>query len=83
MLGLGIRPDCCGKGLGKMIMGYLTKEAIKRYPDNAPSLEVRTFNERAIKCYIHCGYAVRTAYHRSTLEGDDRFYFMTLKNQRD
>src|SRR6056297_1768749 len=52
IIGVGLRPKSCGKGYGKDIMKILIEECKKRYPEHKVTLKVRTFNKRAIKCYL-------------------------------
>lgn len=79
LLGIGLRPDFCGKGLGKAVMLHLIALAAQRFPHLIPALEVRTFNQRAIRCYEACGFKRIKRYYRNTLYGEDQFYFMVLK----
>jgi len=57
-IGLGLRPDLCGKGLGcdflKQIETYLQKQC---HP-HVFMLSVATFNQRAVKVYQACGYEI-------------------------
>lgn len=51
MIGLGLAPDQCGKGLGNQLMKAIQTVLKERYPGRPACLEVRTCNMRAIKCY--------------------------------
>lgn len=79
LIGIGLRPDSCGRGLGVTVMKSLIAEAQKRHPGQLPALEVRTFNVRAIRCYEKCGFRRVKQYVRNTLTGEDRFYFMVYQ----
>lgn len=68
-LGIGLKPELCGKGLGARAMMCLLNEARRRYPDQAIGLEVRRFNKRAIKCYESIGFKRASAYMKETLHG--------------
>ncbi|MEC0244933.1 GNAT family N-acetyltransferase [Paenibacillus chitinolyticus] len=68
-LGLGIRPDLCGQGLGPSYVECLVAEARRRNPGNEIDLEVLVRNERAIKAYIRAGFAVTDTYERMTPTG--------------
>lgn len=57
-IGIGIKPVYCGKGKGKELLAYGITRAIERYPDNKIALEVRSWNKRAIKCYIKAGFEI-------------------------
>lgn len=81
-LGLGLRPNRCGVGMGSHITKLLTNEAVRRYPDSKIVLEVRTFNIRAIKCYEKAGFEINKKYERRT--PDDKlsvFYLMRLRER--
>ena len=75
-LGIGIAPDLCGKGYGKMLMLQLIKEAKIRYPDKKICLAVRVFNLRAKKCYMSVGFKVVEIVKIKTPSGEDSFYDM-------
>lgn len=76
LLGIGLRPDYCSRGLGASAMRLLIAAAELRYPGRAIALEVRTFNLRAIRCYEHVGFRRVKTYVRNTLTGEEPFYFM-------
>lgn len=76
LIGIGLRPDLCGQGLGERIMAKLIALVLKRFPHHIPALEVRTFNQRAIRCYESCGFRRVKEYQRDTLSGRDSFFFM-------
>ncbi len=63
-IGLGLRPELCGKGLGETFVQHgVTKgeEAISR----PYRLSVAAFNQRAIKVYERCGFIrKRSVTHR-------------------
>lgn len=55
-LGIGLSPKFCGKGLGEEILRNSISEAKKIYPNSKISLQVRSWNKRAIKCYEKVGF---------------------------
>jgi len=57
-IGIGISPECCGKGLGKEILNNTVFIAKERYPDSKLVLQVRAWNKRAIKCYQSVGFNI-------------------------
>lgn len=65
-LGLGVAPALCGQGKGisyvKMMVGYALAE--KR---SALYLEVRDFNQRAIRCYQTAGFREEARYKSDVL----------------
>lgn len=73
---IGLKPTFCGKGYGKDIMKLLIKESKKRYPQYPVTLEVRSFNKRAIKCYLDVGFEIKDKYIKDTFDGKDEFYYM-------
>ncbi len=78
LLGIGLRPENCGQGLGAAVMRRLTALAVQRHPALRPALEVRTFNVRAIRCYERCGFRIQRRYFRNTHKGPAPFFFMVL-----
>lgn len=55
-IGIGIAPQLCGQGLGNFCLNKAIIEAQKRYPDKQIWVQVRSWNERAIKCYRKNGF---------------------------
>ncbi|WP_425448830.1 GNAT family N-acetyltransferase [Dethiothermospora halolimnae] len=76
VIGLGLKPSLCGQGMGKTLMNLLVKECNKRYPDKKIRLQVRSFNERAIKCYKKVGFKVIDIKTQNTKMGKDEFVVM-------
>ncbi|MDQ0196402.1 GNAT family N-acetyltransferase [Paenibacillus wynnii] len=75
-LGIGMNPDFCGHGLGKLFVDSIVKLALKRYPEWEIDLEVLTWNQRAIRTYRKCGFTITDTYERRTPTGDKPFYCM-------
>jgi len=82
LIGIGLKPEDCGQGSGRMVLEILLKEAREMYPGIPLALEVRTFNERAIQCYRKAGFEITKKYRRGTLDGEDDFYLMEESSQR-
>ena len=55
-IGIGIAPQFCGQGLGEFYLDKTVLEAQKRYADKEIWVQVRSWNECAIKCYRKCGF---------------------------
>jgi RimJ/RimL family protein N-acetyltransferase len=78
-LGVGLKPDLCGKGLGIYFMDTIIKEALRRNPNHEIDLEVHTWNERAQKVYSKAGFMKTDEYERITPTGMGQFYCMVYK----
>ena len=55
-IGLGLKPDICGKGIGKEFLTQIMNYVDNRYPSNEYIMNVATFNQRAIKVYHSWGF---------------------------
>lgn len=67
-LGLGMRPDLCGHGLGASLMGLIKRDAVERLPGTTRLLvRVRSFNMRATVANRRAGFAPDPS--RSASEG--------------
>lgn len=75
-LGLGLRPDMCGQGVGPDFVRAIADHAKREYPERKVDLEVMTWNERAIRTYIKAGFVIRDTYVRSTPTGPGEFHCM-------
>jgi ribosomal-protein-alanine N-acetyltransferase len=68
-IGLGLRPDLTGRGLGGSFLAAGLEFARARFAPQQFVLAVATFNERAIKVYERAGFApVRVYMHRTAGE---------------
>ena len=80
MVGIGLSPEKCGKGLGKNFLKKGIDEANKRYPDKPLWVQVRSWNQRAIRCYTSCGFTER---YKETIKDKNNdyteFVFMCLE----
>ncbi|MBW4829632.1 MAG: GNAT family N-acetyltransferase [Clostridiaceae bacterium] len=77
VIGIGLKPSFCGKGYGKDIVKLLVQECIRRFPKYPITLEVRSFNKRAINCYKSIGFEIKDKYMENTFDGAvDEFYYM-------
>lgn len=77
MLGMGLAPNMCGRGLGKKVLQMIEEFFQKRHTEKL-CLEVRTFNIRAIKCYESTGFIKERKYFKNTPIGSSDFLFMTF-----
>ena len=55
-IGLGMRPDICGKGKGKQFVEQILDFLERNYKFNELVMHVASFNQRAIKVYRSCGF---------------------------
>lgn len=75
-LGLGLRPDLCGRGLGPAFARAAAEEALRRAPGDAVDLEVLVWNARAVRAYSKAGFAIEDTYERLTPTGPAEFHCM-------
>lgn len=74
LIGIGVKPDLCGNGYGQSILAEAYAIAKKRFPHKPLCLEVRTWNQRAIRCYQKAGFQVEgRPYERETAIGSGTF----------
>lgn len=66
-LGIGLAPEACGQGIGKKALALFFQELADKGV-SAISLEVQSFNRRAIGCYEHMGLAADSAFLRDGVE---------------
>ena len=75
-LGMGLRPDLCGKGLGPVMARKAAEEALILRPNCQVDLEVLVWNDRARKAYLKAGFMIEDDYERSTPTGAGFFHCM-------
>jgi RimJ/RimL family protein N-acetyltransferase len=81
-LGIGMRPDLCGQGMGRLFVNAVVQAAAARYPEREIDLEVLTWNQRAIKTYRKCGFTITDTYERLTPTGSKPFYCMVYDKEQ-
>jgi ribosomal-protein-alanine N-acetyltransferase len=69
-IGLGLRPDLCGRGLGEGFTRAGIDLARRAHGPVRITLAVAAFNARAITVYERCGF-VRSGRHLRRTAGDD------------
>lgn len=79
LLGLGMKPEYCGKGFGSAFMALIVRYAEQNFPGNNLQLDVREFNRRAIKCYEKAGFLTAERRFKKTPAGSGWFLRMVLK----
>ncbi|MNO96789.1 Acetyltransferase (GNAT) family protein [compost metagenome] len=82
-LGISMRPDLCGQGLGTHFVQSIVHEAVRRKPENEIDLEVLTWNKRAIQVYLKVGFEITDTYERLTPDGQKPFYCMVFNPPLD
>lgn len=75
-IGLGMRPDICGKGKGKQFLEQILAFIERNYKFDKLIMNVATFNQRAIKVYHSCGFQDSEIINRSSNGGI--YEFLTL-----
>ena len=76
-VGVGVEPGLCGRGYGRRILLRAAALSQALYPGKPLSLEVRTWNRRAVRCYEKAGFQIDGApFARATPIGEGLFYRM-------
>lgn len=74
-MGLGLRPDLCGRGLGVDFISACLRFAEERYGAGRFRLSVAAFNARAVKAYQRAGFSIECEVTNSVFR--NTFYIMT------
>ncbi len=75
--GIGVNPDCCGKGYGQQMTKTAWEISRTLFPGKRMYLEVRTWNSRAVRCYQKAGFQiVGEPIGQKTSIGEGTFYHM-------
>jgi len=80
-IGLGLRPDLTGKGLGLQFILDGVSFAHGRFPGRRVTLNVAAFNARAIMVYERAGFR-RTGEHVRTFERWGEVPFIEMEEER-
>lgn len=77
-IGLGMRPDLTGRGMGESFVRACLDRLGELAPGEPVVLGVAAFNERAIRVYERCGFVRAGEYDQETNGGVHRFLRMRL-----
>jgi ribosomal-protein-alanine N-acetyltransferase len=75
-LGLGLRPDLTGQGLGERFVQAGLRFAKKMYDPRLFRLTVATFNRRAIRVYERAGFEPVETFGRTKPNGEKEWLLM-------
>lgn len=76
-LGIGLSPRYCSKGIGRVLLKDTIEKAKEKYKHGKIVLQVRSWNKRAISCYIKTGFdIVKTEYVIDHNGKENEFVFM-------
>lgn len=75
-VGLGLRPDLTGHGLGQEFLRTGLRFAAERFRPRRFALAVATFNQRAITVYQRMGFSVTQTFVQNTNGGQYEFVQM-------
>lgn len=78
-IGLGIKPDLCGQGLGFDFFSNGLEFARNQLSAKGTRLTVAAFNQRAIKVYEKAGFKKVSSFKRISEAGEMEFWVMTLQ----
>jgi [ribosomal protein S18]-alanine N-acetyltransferase len=75
-VGLGLRPDLTGRGLGAAFLASVLSEARSRHAPKRFTLSVAAFNRRAITVYERAGFVTVRRHQHATNGGVHEFVTM-------
>ncbi len=76
MMGIGLHPEQCGRGLGVAVIKLCVDAHCRAAPGRDLWMEVRDWNTRAIRCYKHAGFVIVDRAERVTGIGPGKFLVM-------
>ena len=78
-IGLGLRPDYCGRGMGKQFLTDIIWFIERSYAYSTLSMDVAAFNKRAIKVYNSCGFKETHSFLQHTNGGEYDFIHLIMQ----
>ena len=79
LIGMGLSPKECGKGLGAQLMKAVKTAAWEKFGNTALDLAVREWNLRAVRCYEAAGFRTAGRETKKTARGEEVFLRMLLE----
>ena len=78
-LGLGLRPDLTGRGLGLPVLMAVMEYAARQFEAKSFRLSVAAWNDRAIRCYENAGFIRESTFRSPSPRGEWEFMLMTRR----
>jgi [ribosomal protein S18]-alanine N-acetyltransferase len=78
-LGLGLRPDLTGRGLGLPVLLAVMSHAGRQFTPVGFRLSVAAWNDRALRCYEKAGFIRETTFRSPSPRGEWEFLLMTRR----
>lgn len=79
-VGIGVHPKCCNQGYGRLILEEACKLSKEFFPGKPLYLEVRSWNQRAVRCYQRAGFRIDgDAFTQRTSIGVGTFFRMVRR----
>lgn len=75
-LGVGMKPELCGQGHGRMLVALALAKILETRGRTAVQLSVRTFNTRAVRCYEHAGFTITDTRYEALGTAPGEMYIM-------
>ena len=78
-VGLGVRPDLTGRGIGLEFVLAALEFSHERWSPRAFALDVFPWNERAIRCYERAGFERGEVYDRRFEDGNEVTFLRMMR----
>ncbi len=79
-IGVAVNPSYCNMGYGTQVLKTAVEISNNLYPGANIYLQVRTWNQRAIRCYEKAGFKIfGDAFEQITGSGKGKFFTMMYK----